>query len=249
MSEIIDLLVETHEIFLGNYESDPGTLTLRSIMNDRSDCITEPSATTEAAFWSEVLDNLFIKFTLMMRMISFLTLLLVSTTSAWGQVLMMPALDDPQHWDISFHHPSQHCYWYIFTGEHKGWFVWLVQLWVLRRGLNTDVGMWDEFRAIAAPGQTSLPLFLSPSSSLFSRLHPQTLAAPSDSVSSCSTLQMQMRVSWHQTGATGEEAASMLVIKPVRPVNAALGHRIAHRSPCKALFPDLNSLVAAIIMI
>lgn len=82
MSEIIDLLVKTHEIFLGNYESYPETLTLHSIMNDRSDCITEPSATTKAAFWSEVLDNLFTKFTLMMRMISFLTLLLVSTTSA-----------------------------------------------------------------------------------------------------------------------------------------------------------------------
>lgn len=50
---------------------------------------------TEAAFWSEVLDDLFIKFTLMMRMISFLTLLLVSITSASGLVLMMQGLDDP----------------------------------------------------------------------------------------------------------------------------------------------------------
>lgn len=102
---------------------------------------------------------------------------------------------------------------HIFTGEHKGWFVWLVQSWALRRGLNTDAGMWAEFRTIAAPGQISLPLSSLPPqlSSFFTRLHPQTLAA---SVSSCSSLQAQMTVSWHQNGATGEEAACMLVINP-----------------------------------
>lgn len=130
--------------------------------------------------------------------------------------------------------------------------VWLVLLWALRRGLNTYTSMWVESRTIAAPGQISFPLCLSlpPQLSCFFLLHPQTLAAPSISVSSCSTLQTQMTVSWHPNGATGEEAAYTPHAgdKPCQTSSshAALGHYISDCSLCKALFMVLNWFVAVI---
>lgn len=140
---------------------------------------------------------------------------------------------------------------HIFSGEHKGWVVWLVQSWVLRRGLNTDFGMWVEFRTIAAPGHISIPLSSLPPqlSSLFT-LHPQTFA-PSISISSCSTLRAQMMVSWHRNGATGEEAAYTPRIgdKPCQTSvsDATLGHYIWHGSRCKVLFLALNWYITALI--
>lgn len=134
--------------------------------------------------------------------------------------------------------------------SHIKWLVWLVESWALRRGLNTDVATPVESRTIAAPGQISLPLclFLPPQLSSFFLLHPQTLAAPLISMSSCSTLHTQMTVSWHQNGATGEEAAYTPHAgdKPCQSSasRAALGHYISDFSLCKALLMTHNWSVA-----
>lgn len=161
-----------------------------------------------AAFWSEsVLDDLFIKFTLMMRMISFLTLLLVSITSAWGPVLMMQGLDDPQHWYINLLHPSLHCFSYKVLNIKAG---------MTGTVMSAQENVKHRHRYVSwihnnSSSNTHISSTLLSSSStvtlFFFFINPQTLAAPSISMSSCSTLQTQMTMSWHPNEATGEEAA------------------------------------------